>query len=297
MKPRMVPLLVAAITLGRAQCVPVSGERILARDMAQAAPVFAGLPPELALGYVPAAGARRTFSVAELGRLARRYGLAEPAGEACFTRTLDTLTRESVERALRAILPGARIEIVDFSRQPVPPGELRFPLSGLCPPSASAPEVPLVWRGYAGPPGENGLAVSAKVRIHMAGTRLVAAEELMPGRRIEQAQLRLEPYEGPPGWLDVSQVVGRAPRNSIPSGTVIEARMLTEGLDVLRGERVRVEVSCGRARVLLDGEAQAAGKRGQTILVRNPSSGKVFPARIEAQGAVSVMAPGEGEHQ
>jgi flagellar basal body P-ring formation protein FlgA len=125
----------------------------------------------------------------------------------------------------------------------------------------------------------------------------VAAEELMPGRRIEAAQLRLEPYDGPPGWPEVSQVVGRAPRKSIPSGSVIEASMLMEGLDVLRGEHVRVEVSCGRARVLLEGEAQAAGKRGQTILVRNPGSGKVFPARIAAQGAVSVAAPGEGERQ
>ena len=83
---RMLLLVLAALVPAGAQCLPVSGERILAGDMARAVPVFAGLAPELALGSAPAAGARRTYGAAELTRLARRYGLAARTGGGSLLR-------------------------------------------------------------------------------------------------------------------------------------------------------------------------------------------------------------------
>jgi flagella basal body P-ring formation protein FlgA len=294
----LLSLAVLAVP-GRAACVSISGERILARDLAQAVPIFAALPPELAMGYAPASGSRRTYSIAELARIAHGYGLAEPQAEACFTRALETLTPEKVEAAVRAVLPGARIEIVDFSRQPVPPGELRLPLSGLCPPRAAAPEDPLLWRGHAGPAGEVGLPIWVKVRIHLAGNRVVATETIEAGRRIERGDVRLEAFDGPPGWPDLPQVLGRALRQRVEAGTLLETRMLADADDVMNGENVRVVVLCGRAHILLEGQAQGAGKRGETIGVRNPATGKLFRARVEARGEVSVAAflPSQGEHR
>jgi flagella basal body P-ring formation protein FlgA len=280
-----------------ADCVPVAGEHILARDLARAVPTFAGLPPELALGYAPAPGSRRTYSAAELARLAGRYGLVvEPGVELCLARAAGTLTRERVTAAIQATVPKARIEVLELSPQPVPLGELYFPISGLSTGSASEPASSRLWRGQVRQPGQDDFPVWAKVRILVSGTRAMASEALPAGRPIERAQIRLEAYEGPPGMPDPAQIVGRAPRRAIPAGAAIEAWLLEEPQEVLRGEPVRVEVWSGRARLVLEGEAQSSGRRGEIIPVRNPATGKVFQARVQDRGQVSVVpgwsAPG-----
>jgi flagella basal body P-ring formation protein FlgA len=290
---RMLLILLAALAPGSAQCLPVSGERILAGDMARAVPVFAGIAPDLELGYAPAPGARRTYSGAELARLARRYGLAvDPGMEACFARPVETLTRDHVAAALLAAMPAARLEVLEFSHQPVPPGEVRFPLSGL---GTSRPsESPLLWRGAVSRPGQADFPVWARVRIRVSGRRTIAVETLPAGRPILRAEVREEDYEGPPGFPDLSQVLGRTPRRSIPAGAVIEVQWLEAPADVARGERVQVEVRSGRTRLLLEGQAQSSGRRGAVIAVRNPANGKVFRATVADRGRVTLTADPRG---
>ena len=91
--------------------------------------------------------------------------------------------------------------------------------------------------------------------------------------------------------------MGRVPRRPIAAGEVILPQWLEAPKDVRRGERVRVEVRIGQARLLLEGQAQSAGQRGEIIPVRNPATGRVFRARVQDRGQVSVMAgwsaPGE----
>jgi flagella basal body P-ring formation protein FlgA len=290
---RMLLIPLAALAPASAQCLPVSGGRILAGDLARAVPVFARMAPELALGYAPAPGARRTYGAAELARLAGRYGLAvEPGMEACFVRSVETLTRERVAAALRAAMPAARTEVVEFSRQPIPPGELRFPVSGLR--ADQAARSPLLWHGVVSASGQDDFPVWAKVRVQVSGKRVTATEALAPGRPIERAQLREEPYEGPPGLPDLTQTVGRVPRRPIPAGTVIERQWLDAPADVVRGERVRVEIRSGRARVLMEGQAQSSGRRGEVIGVRNPANGKILRATVADRGRV-VLAADQGE--
>lgn len=290
MKPGILLLLSAAVALGgTATCVPVPGDRILGGDMARAVPVFAAVPPELVLGYVPAPGARRTYAAAELARLARRHGLAvEPGQEACFIRPLETLTRERVAASLQAAMPAAHLEVLDFSRQPVPPGELRFE------PSTAGAGSERVWHGAVRRPGQADFPVWAKVRIRVTGTCAVASETLPAGLRIARAQFRAETYEGPPGLLEPSQVVGRVPRRTIPAGAAIESQWLEDPAEVGSGERVQVEVRSGPARLLLEGQAQSSGRRGQVIAVRNPANGKVFRATIQDRGRVTLAAGGSG---
>jgi len=295
MTSRILLWTLGAALWGRAQCVPVPGERILARDLARALPVFAGLPPELALGYAPAPGARRVYAAAELGRLARRYGLAvEPGMEACFARPAETLTPDRVAAAAASSMPAAGIEVLDFSRQPVPPGELRFPLSGLENPRASASPSGLLWRGRICRPGQEDFPVWARVHLRVSGVRVRAAEALSPAAPIAGTQIRAEAYEGSPGLPGPSEVVGRRPRKPIPAGTLIEAQMLEAPEDVRRGDRVQVEVWSGRARLSLEGQAQASGRRGETIPVRNPANGKIFRASVRDRGEVSVALGAEG---
>jgi flagella basal body P-ring formation protein FlgA len=290
----LAALAPAVVQAGEAapECWPVSGARILAGDIARAVPVFSGISPELALGYAPAPGARRTYGAAELARLARRYGLVvEPAMEACFVRRLETLTLERVAAALRAALPAARIEVVEFSRQPIPPGELRFPVAGLQ--AEQAKGSPLLWRGMVCAPGQDDFPVWAKARIEVSGNRVTAAVDLAPGQAIERGQLREEPYTGPPGLPELSQIVGQAPRRPIPAGAAIERQWLEAPSEVVRGERVRVEIRSGRARVILEGLAQSSGRRGDVIGIRNPDNGKILRATVVDRGRVAIQADQE----
>jgi flagella basal body P-ring formation protein FlgA len=285
-------MLLAALAPAGAQCLPVSGGRIRAGDMARAVPAFAGIAPELDLGSAAAAGARRTYGAAELARLARRYGLAvEPGMEACFVRPVETLTAERVAAALGAAMPAARIEVLEFSRQPIPPGALHFAVSGL--PTDQAAGSALLWRGVVSASGRDDFPVWAKVRIRVWGKRAISTAALAPGRPIERAQLREEAYEGPPGLPDLSQVVGRAPRRTIPAGAAIEGRWLDAPADVVRGERVLVEIRSGRARLILEAQAQSSGRRGEVVGVRNPANGKVLRVTVAERGR-AVLAAGQG---
>ena len=56
--------------------------------------------------------------------------------------------------------------------------------------------------------------------------------------------------------------------------------------DVDRGEIVTVEVQSGGAVLRIDAEAQASGRQGQSITLRNSTSGKIFRAKITGKGRV-----------
>jgi flagella basal body P-ring formation protein FlgA len=97
--------------------------------------------------------------------------------------------------------------------------------------------------------------------------------------------------------------VDRVPRRPIPAGTVIERQWLDAPVDVVRGERVRMEIRSGRARVILEGQAQSSGRRGEIVGVRNPANGKILHATVADRGRVVLTAdqgetvPLESEHR
>jgi flagella basal body P-ring formation protein FlgA len=70
---------------------------------------------------------------------------------------------------------------------------------------------------------------------------------------------------------------------------VIQACDLEDPSQVLRGQKVQVEVSSGSTRLLFEAQAQGSGRHGETIAVRNPASGRIFHARVEEAGRVTVL--------
>ena len=192
-------------------------------------------------------------------------------------------------------LPGARLELVDYSRYAVPQGTIEFPREQLTAPPAPDPHGTAMWKGFIRYGGNHRFAIWSRVRIAVRSMRVVAAEMLVQGRPIQASQLRLEAYEGFPmrtrPVISIEEAVGRSPRRSVSAGAVLLPAQLDTAYDVVRGDSVRVEVSSGEAHLELDGRAEASGRRGQTIPVRNPANGKSFPARVEARG------PGGSEGQ
>jgi len=283
---------------GEHACVQVSGESILVRDLAGALPALAALPPEETLGYAPAPGVRRLVTRAELARLAGRHGVRLEAGPGlCVERAAQRLTRERVEAAVRAALtqpgqPEPRMRLIEFSGHPVPEGELQFSRSGLpTPPRAGAP---VVWRGRLRYGVNRSLPVWARVSLAAEGEGVIAAASLPAGRPIEAHQVRL----GPVSWFplaeaplaELAQVLGRIPRRAIVAGTPLPASLLLPAHEIGRGETVDVEVSSGAAQLRFQARAESSGNAGDSVLLRNPSTGRTFSGRVEARGKVVVNA-------
>jgi flagella basal body P-ring formation protein FlgA len=279
-----------------AACLPVDGDRIVAGDLAVRETVFAVLDPAEPLGYAPAPGARRIFSEAEVRRLAETHGLA-PAGDSgaiCFERAMEPLTAERIVKALRSSLGDseAGLKLLDFSRQPVPHGELEFPRSGLGAPSSTPPGLTAVWRGRLNYGAGRSVPVSAKVRLWVVEARVVAATDLPALKPIRADQIAIQSREefpfGAAPARSIGQVAGQAPRRLIRAGQPILPGFLTAAKEVERGETVAVRVSSGATQLKFKGHAESGGHTGEFILVRNPASGKTFRARIEGTGKVAV---------
>lgn len=291
--------ILAAVSMARAGCVAVDGERLRAADVARAVPVFAAAPPEAELGYAPSPGARRQVGASELARWAARFGLELKAtGPVCFERRMQRLSAEPVKGALEESLKPwqARLELIEWSRHPVPTGALEFPLAGLARPPVAEPGATVLWKGWVRYDNGRRYPVWARVRILAKSRRVVAAEALKAGEVIRPERVRVEEHEGFFGGGDdfasVEEVSGRRLTRSVRPGAPLRRDMVAEAPEVARGDVVRVEAAAGPARVVLEGRAESDGRRGDVVAVRNLVTGKRFRARVEGRGQVRApVAP------
>lgn len=287
----MIPL--AAFTLAGCLAVGAASDRILAGDLAAGFPEWAAVPAETPLALAPAPGVQRVFRVLELRRLGERWNLLPvPDREVCVTRPVAALTagqmlaamQNAVQNAVQKEMSAAHIELLDFSRQPAPAGELTFPVSGLRQGPAGG-----YWSGYVKFGGNHRFTLWARVKVMVAAARVVAAQDLKPGIALDAAQLRVETREAVPAAgfvIAVEELAGKVLRRSVAAGTALRAEWLAPAKIVLRGETVRVEAVRGGARLEMEGVAEGSGAMGEIIPILNPVSQRRFPARIEAKGRV-----------
>jgi len=291
----MTTALVLCALAASSGCLPVKGDRIRAGDLARAIPAFAAAPPETVLGHAPAPGARRVFRFPELKRLAARHGVSiDPAEEACFTVPVRPLATEELVAAMGRSLgeAGVRIEILDHSRFPAPAGTIEFPLSGLGQPAAPHGTAPVVWKGFVRYGGERRFRVWARVKVSAPARCIVALEPLPARKPIELHQVRMEDCERFPSpgsrTVSVEDAAGRLPRRAVPAGAWLSVEETEAPKAVARGEMVAVEARMGAAEVRFEGRAESAGGTGDVVSVRNPSSGRIFKARVKRKGLVAV---------
>ena len=137
--------------------------------------------------------------------------------------------------------------------------------------------------------------VWARVRVAATMTRVVALETLAPGETIKAEQVRVETYDDFPLHSEVArdleEVVGRLPRRAIRAGLPVFRTDLTEPLQVQRGDLVRVIAVSGAAQMELEAVAESSGRKGETISLRNPGSGKTVSSahRRERLGRVYLL--------
>jgi flagella basal body P-ring formation protein FlgA len=295
---RTLAIFAVVAGLSRAACVAVPSSKILARDLATAIPLFQALDPGVVIAFAPFPGTVRILSSRDIFLTARRYRLAFAGGEAapslCVERVVRHLSIEEVTAALLSALDIARVrlEILEFSNQPLPPGRLAFQRASLSQPPGNNPLTPVIWRGNLIYDDHHSLAVWAKVRISVDCEVFLAADTIPMGTVIRAEQVAAThisqfPLLQPSPRLPLV-VAGKIARRTLAAGQRIVGEDLEELKDVLRGETVHVQAMDGGASIRFDAIAQSSGQKGETIMVHNPSSGRNFRALIAGREQVVV---------
>ena len=295
-------LLATFASLATAGCIAVSSSQIAAGDFAGAVAQFGALDPATPIGFAPLPGVQRIFNRRQLVLILQQYGLGGPSDiaipDVCVERAVAPITSTQMKAALIAALDvaGADIELIDFSRQPLPAGRLEFGRDNLAKPPEAAPNAPVIWRGRLLYDERHSASVWAEVRISVESTCLVAVEDISAGVPIRAGQVRAAVERRFPDWgaspSSPQTVIGKVARRSLPAGQRIVAAMLDDPADVRRGEKIHVSVTQGGTHLSLDAIAQSAGKKGDTILVHNPLSGRNFRAVVTDRGEAVAEPPG-----
>ena len=286
-----LPLLLA-FSAPLSGCQTIEGDAILARDVAAVVPAFAEVSADLNLGYAPQSGAPRILRGIDLQRIAKNRGLdLTDLPDVCFERETFVPSAAQIADAMRASLgiADAKIQIASSSQRPAPAGDVFFPLDGL---QYSPAQAETLWRGYVRYQGNRDFPIWARVRITHNTTRVIAVSNIPAGKPIRENQVRLESCEDSPldqtAARSLDEVVGYVPKASLRIRTAIRKTQLDRPPDVHRGDSVKVHVFEGAAHLEFEGQAETAGAKGSTILVRNVSSGKDFKARVTGTDQVTV---------
>jgi flagella basal body P-ring formation protein FlgA len=277
---------VCTVAACAAPCQPVEGDSILARDVAQIVYAFAAANPSIELGIAPIVGSRRIVSAQELAAWARKAGIEghEAHTEACFEQATSPLKADQLMPVLRKVFPRANVEILEFGEVRIPRGKLEFTRGGLEPNG--------VWRGRLIYGKGRSLPVSVRVRITEERSWIEAREVVAAGKPITEDQLAVvtgtRSVLEPPPVSSIEEVIGKKPTRALGPGAPIYAALLITPPQVMRGDKVQVEVSDGGALLQFEAEAENPGHIGDMVFLRNPESGRRFQAKVEGKGKVAI---------
>jgi flagella basal body P-ring formation protein FlgA len=252
-----------------------------------------GIPAATVLSLAPSPGAQRIFRVPELLQIAARFHINNVLeDDICVEREMAPLDPSELLAAMQRELPAAKIEILDFNRQPAPRGQIEFRRSGL----RGNAQSDATWFGAVRFAANREFTIWAKVKVTVRSPRVVALSDLAPNKPIEASQVKLETRDEFPSAQPLAEAIeealGRYPRAIIRAGSAIRRDSLEAPKDIRQGDIVEVDVRSGQAHLKFEARAESSGTIGETIAVRNPMSTKRFQAKVEAKGKVWVDADG-----
>jgi flagella basal body P-ring formation protein FlgA len=297
-------MIVTALFLaGVLACNIVPGDVIHMRDVAAAEPAFTPVDGDATVSYAPLPGATRVIQGAQLERMAQRYGIdGGDLHDICFQRPMRQLDPSGLMAAFRQTLgiPDAEIELVDFSRFPAPAGDLVFPRSGLALNPLASP-LPSLWKGYIIYGNGNHFAVWARVRLHVKLNRVVATDNLLPGRPVRADQLRVEPLDGVPDALapaqSLSEVEGKMLLRPVRRGGTVSLDDVSTAITVKRGDKVDVEFETPGLHLRFEAAAEMDGRFGDHIRLRNLQSSNSFVGEVSGKDQARVVVLEENAEQ
>ncbi len=290
----MVVLLTARCALA---CTVVEGDRITGADLARADAAYSALPADAFVALAPNPGVQRSMDAGSLAAVGRRYGVTAAAGPVCFERRAIALTKERLQPVLEAALgKDIRLEILEFSRYAVPPGDIEFVDRELARPRAGHEEEPVVWRGRVRY-GPRSMTIWAKVRVLKFERWIEAVSGIRAHTAITAQQVAVKsgwrfPFEHAP-LTDANELEGKQAARTIAAGQAIVPAMLEAPLEVEHGDTVEIEVVSAGVSLRLPGRAETSGRRNDRVLVTS-QAGKRLRAEVIAKGKVIIHADQSG---
>ncbi len=295
---RLLLILSFCSVASAGECVRVDRGVVVASDLTGAVPSFSQADPALFIAYAPSPGVTRLLSAATLSMAARKGNIPDldiPAQGVCVERKVRILREQELRTAMTSSLHDdqAQLTIVDYSRMAVPDGTLAFPLAGLNAPPWAEPDAPVLWRGHVAYDRSSSVQVWAKVRITAPRTICMAARDIVAGAAVARdqvafVQVRAFPFRSAAALTGTEQIAGRVARRRIEAGQEITADELVLPPDVRAGDTVRVTVVSGNALVRLDAVAASGGRKGDSIVVQNPTSHTNFRAVVDGKDSAVV---------
>ena len=252
----MTFVLTMAIAISTGGCHEViDGGRIMGRHLAAADERFSALPADLFIGYAPYPGAQRILRADELLRISKAQGLdLGPSRPICMSWAMKDPDAALFVTAMQESLgiPGARVEVVETSKQKLPPGKLVFPLGSMSAQTASSAELGLIWRGHVLYDENQRYSIWARVRVSAPIQRVVANTQLKRGEVITASQVRLEQVQGfpvkNPIATQLEDVIGRSPIVTINEGVGVQTSILSTPVHVSQDQIVEVHLDQGKVR-------------------------------------------------
>lgn len=286
----LAPVATALSGGAAADCLAVSGPRLLASELAKRDPRFLALPPGTDLGYPPEPGERRA--------------IAMPTGPpACIERASRVPGDGEILAALELPGPGVTATILEYSRAALPEGTLRFPASGVSPAARGADAV--LWRGSIEYEPGRTAALWARVRLVRETKCLRAVSDVARGAPLSHAETEsavcdaaaiLAGALGPDSRESASSFHGSAAARAIRKGEWLTAALLADRAMVVARREATLELQSGGVRLVLPVMPEESGQAGDAVWVRSVATRERLQARVAGLDALTLTLPGRGRH-
>jgi flagella basal body P-ring formation protein FlgA len=296
--PRIIAFLLSIGPLAAADtapCVAVDHDQITAHDLVPVYPVFARLAPEAPIAPAPMPGARRVVRSFELAALARKNSLQiDQPQDLCFEWAMEPIDRGRILEALQKALPypDAQIDILETSLYEIPRGRIEFRYEDLGVPATPEKRSAAIWRGNVVYGDNHRYAIWARVMMSVRLPRMIAKETIQRGQPIMPEMVKVEMNDVFPAPGDIArnlgEIAGQVPLRTIPAGKEVHLGQVVPPPDVARGDPVDVEVRSGGMRLAFRARSESDGRHGEVISLRNPTSNRIFQARVEGKDKASI---------
>lgn len=201
---------------------------------------------------------------------------------------------EAMQKALP--YPEAQIDILETSLYQVPRGRIEFRYEDLGVPATPEKRSAAIWRGNVVYGDGHRFAIWARVMMSVQLPRMIAKETIPRGQAILPEMIRVEYSKVFPAPGDVArnldEIAGQITVRTIPAGKEVHLGQVATPPDVARGDPVDVEVRSGAMRLAFRARSESDGRHGEVIALRNPTSNRIFQARVDGKDKASIDVGG-----
>ncbi|NRB38162.1 MAG: flagellar basal body P-ring formation protein FlgA [Pseudomonadales bacterium] len=130
------------------------------------------------------------------------------------------------------------------------------------------------------------------VQVLLKTPVLVTSRQLNPGDIITEDDINTQQQSVSHlnyGYYDrAHKILGQHVKRMISAGTVLTPQMLKAAQLIKRGQMITISARLGGINISAQGKALMDGASGDTIRVKNTTSGKIIEGRVEKNGTVLI---------